>query len=361
MARRLAEEQGAEERADREAEKQPGETRATLLAVTATVLVLAFLKWSQAATVPVAFALFLIAIAWPVQEKLERRLPGWASFLLTILLLLSVLALFVGALWWSAELVSAKSAQYMPRLQAVYARVQAWAAGYGFDLSGSNLRGLSGGLAKSIAAALSASISGILLVLALAILGLHEVRAFRDRARHAFRHERRGAELVETARKIAAQYQEYLWAVTVAAVLQGVAVGLFSLLIGLDFPFVWGLLAFLLNYVPTVGSVVAVVPPTLFALVQFDGLGRPLAVFLGMAALQLIMGNYVDPLIQGRYLSMSPVVILASIIFWGWLWGVPGALLGVPITVGLVIAAGHFPRTRWIARLLTESSPPGQR
>jgi predicted PurR-regulated permease PerM len=359
MVQTLIEERGAEKRTEREPEKKPGETRATLLAVIATVLVLAFLKWSQAATVPVAFAVFLIAIAWPVQEKLERRLPRWASFLLTILLMLAVLALFVGALWWSTELVSARSAQYMPRLQAVYARLQGWAAGYGFDLSGSSLRGLTGGLARSIAAALSASVSGILLILALAILGLHEVRDFRDRARHAFRQERHGAELVETIRKIATQYQEYLWALTVTAILQGVTVGLFSLLIGLDFPFVWGLLAFVLNYVPTVGSTLAVIPPTLFALVQFDGFGRPLAVFLGMAALQLIMGNYVDPLIQGKYLSMSPVVILTSIVFWGWLWGVPGALLGVPITVGIVIASDHFPKTRWIARLLSEEpSPP---
>ena len=359
MAQALIEEPGTA----REPEKQPGETRATLLAVIATVLVLAFLKWSQAATVPVAFAVFLIALAWPVQEKLERRLPRWASFLLTVLLMLSVLALFVGALWWSTELVSAKSAQYMPRLQAVYARLQEWAAGYGITIpSGGPGELAGGGVARSVLGGASALISGILLVLALAILGLHEVRGFRERAQRAFRHQDRGAKIVESIREIAARYQEYLWARTVAAILQGLTVGLFSWLIGLDFAFVWALLAFLLNYIPTVGSVLAVIPPSLFALVQFDSLGRPLAVFLGMSALQLVMGNFVDPLIQGKFLSLSPFIVLVSIAFWGWLWGVPGALLGVPITVGLVIAADHFPRTRWIARLLTEEpSPRGQR
>jgi predicted PurR-regulated permease PerM len=73
-----------------------------------------------------------------------------------------------------------------------------------------------------------------------------------------------------------------------------------------------------------------------------------------MCILQLVMGNYADPLIQGKYLALSPVVVLAAIVFWGWVWGVAGALLGVPITVGIVIAADQFPQTRWIARLLAE-------
>jgi AI-2 transport protein TqsA len=98
-----------------------------------------------------------------------------------------------------------------------------------------------------------------------------------------------------------------------------------------------------------------VIPPSLFALIQFDGLGRPLLVFLGMAVLQLVCGNYVDPLIQGHYLSLSPVVVLVSILLWGWIWGIPGAFLGVPITIGLVVTADHFPKTRWIARLLSEA------
>ena len=164
----------------------------------------------------------------------------------------------------------------------------------------------------------------------------------------------RGRSLIDSAEAISSKYQSYLWACTVAAILQGLSVWLFSLAMGLDFAFVWGLLAFLLNYIPTVGSALAVLPPTLFALIQFNGLGRPLAVFLGMALLQLLFGNYIDPIIQGRYVSLSPVVVLISIVFWGWVWGVSGALLGVPITLGIVIAADHFPNTRWIARMLAE-------
>lgn len=71
--------------------------------------------------------------------------------------------------------------------------------------------------------------------------------------------------------------------------------------------------------------------------------------------LQILFGNYLDPIIQGRFVKLSPVVVLISIIFWGWVWGIPGALLGVPITIGIVIATDHFPRTLWIAKMLSEA------
>jgi AI-2 transport protein TqsA len=334
----------------------PGEVRARLLAVVATVLVLAFLKWSAPATMPLGFAVFLIALAWPLQEWLDRRLPHWAAFTLTVLTVLLVLAAFIGALWWGAHLVAEKAPQYAGRVQQVYQSFQGWLQQYGLSLpqSGSGTgQFLSGGLARTLLGGLASSLSLLALVLALTILGLAEVRDFRERAARAFRDRRHGTELVESVRQIATKYQQYLRALTFTAVLQGVTVWLLSLALGLDFAFVWALLAFLLNFVPTVGSTLAVIPPTLFAVFQFGTPGRALAVLLSMTVLQLVMGNYVDPLIQGRMVALSPVVVLVSIVFWGWIWGVPGALLGVPITVGIVIATDHFPKTRWIARLLS--------
>ncbi len=341
-------------------ESGQGQVRTRLLAVVATVLVLAFLKWSQVATMPLAFAAFLIALAWPLQVRLEKRLPRWASFALTILALLAALGLFFGALWWCAHLVGEKAPQYTQRLHALQAQLQGWARANGFQLPQGGIQQLaSGGMAKSILASLVSAVSLMLLVIALAILGLLEVHGLRRKVERAFPEGHKARSLIDSVETIVHSYQKYLWACTVAAILQGVAVWLLAILVGLDFAIVWAVMAFLLNYVPTVGSAVAVIPPTLFALVQFDSFERPLAVFLGMAALQLIFGNYVDPLIQGRYVSLSPVAVLVSIVFWGWVWGVPGALLGVPITIGIAIAADHFPGTRWMARLLEEA--PGKK
>jgi AI-2 transport protein TqsA len=339
------------------AERAPGHVRARLQAVVAVLLLLAFLKWSVVATMPVGFALFLIALAWPLQRKLEQWLPHKVSFLLAVLALLLAVGLFVGALWWSGQMVVERAPQYAQRLQAIYGQVQTWTRSHGIDLNAAGLKG-GGDLARTALASLASSVSLILLILALAILGLNEVRAFRRKSETAFPEERR-RQLVESVEAIVSKYQSYLWSCTIAAVLQGLSFWFFSLVMGLDFALVWGVLAFLLNYIPTVGSAVAVVPPSLFALVQFDGFGRPLAIFLGMALLQLLFGNYLDPIIQGRFVSLSPVIVLISIVFWGWIWGIPGALLGVPITIGLVIGTDHFPRTRWIARMLSDE-PKGR-
>lgn len=337
-------------------EPVPGRHRARLQAVTTVVLVLAFLKWSQVATLPLAFAVFLIALAWPLQEKLARRLPRWASLVLTVLVLLAVLGVFLGALIWSADLMVSRLPQYAGKLRQVHDQIQGSLAGYGVSLPDPQ-GGAGGEIGKTVLHAVYGSVSLILLILALTILGLVEVGSFRAKAEHAFRDARHGRDLLASARAIAEKFQSYLWARTIAAVLQGVAVALLSWILGLDLALVWGLLAFLLNYIPTLGSVLAVLPPTLFALVQFDGLGRALGVLAAMSVLQLVMGNYLDPLIQGKLLKLSPVVVLISIVFWGWIWGIGGALLGVPIMVGVVIACEHFPATRWIARMLVEEKP----
>lgn len=347
-----------------EPETNPGRTRARLLAVIAAVLVVAFLKWSAVVTMPLALALFLIALGWPLQERLERRLPRKLAFALTVLSMLLVFAAFVGALVWCGQLIAEKAPQYSGKVQAVYAQIQEWARGYGLSLPGSSQgSGGQGSLAQGlVASTLKVAVSSIslaLLIAAFVILGLYEVHDFKAKAKVAFRHPRHGDELIETGRAICERFMRYLRVFVLTALVQGVLVFLFALLVGLDFAFVWALLAFLLNFVPTVGSVIAVIPPSLFALVQFDNPSRAFLVFLGMAAVQLISGNYIDPLIQGRFLKLSSVALLISITFWGWVWGIPGAFIGVPMMIGLMITADHFPNTRWIARLLSEA-PKGK-
>jgi predicted PurR-regulated permease PerM len=100
---------------------------------------------------------------------------------------------------------------------------------------------------------------------------------------------------------------------------------------------------------------VGVVPPSLFGLVQFSGWEAAL-VPLGVAGVQLLMGHFVDPLLQGRYLALSPYVVLVAVTFWGWLWGVAGAFLSMPITVGIAVACQQSERTRWLATFLAEDA-----
>jgi predicted PurR-regulated permease PerM len=147
--------------------------------------------------------------------------------------------------------------------------------------------------------------------------------------------------------------RRYLLVMTFTSFLTGLLTSIWCFVLGVDLAFVWGLVGFILNFIPTLGSIIAVIPPTLVALV-FNGVGRGIATLLGLAAIQTVMGNFVDPHLQGKTLQLSPFVALISIAFWGWVWGIPGAILGVPMTIAIVLLCQEFDSTRGIAIVLGE-------
>ena len=118
---------------------------------------------------------------------------------------------------------------------------------------------------------------------------------------------------------------------------------------------VWAVLTFLLGFIPNLGSVISGILPTLYALVTKD-LQTALLAGLGLFAIEQIIGNFVDPRMQGRQIAISPIVVLGSILIWGWIWGAAGALLAVPVTVGLLVAFAHVPALRPMALLLSNQT-----
>ena len=131
----------------------------------------------------------------------------------------------------------------------------------------------------------------------------------------------------------------------------GLLLGFINFAIGLDFYVLWGVIAFLLNYIPSIGSIVAAVPAVALALVQ---LGPGWAVFVAASylAVNLTIGNFIEPRILGRRLGLSPLVVILSLFFWGWVWGPAGMLLGVPMTVVVKLLLELSPDTRWLGVLL---------
>ena len=99
-----------------------------------------------------------------------------------------------------------------------------------------------------------------------------------------------------------------------------------------------------------------IVPPVLYAFVQFDGYLMPGIILLGFAVLQITISNFVYPILQGQRLSLSPLAIVISMAFWSWLWGIAGALIAIPLTAAAVIVCDNFARTRWFATLLSRGS-----
>lgn len=331
-------------------------TTQTLMAVIATILIVAALRATQPISMPLAFAFFIAVLVYPLQCWFNRYMPRWLSLVLVLLLLVGVLGLAVGALTLSAEIIEPKAPEYLNRLQQMAQSVQSWAQARGFPVSpfssGQNstnqlIQEAIGGI-KSLLSALSSFV----LVVSLLVLLLLEVNQYKKKVQRAFP-SRTSDRLIDAVDSMSAKLRRYLFVMTLTSLLTGILTSLWCFILGVDLVFVWGLVAFVLNYIPTLGSIIAVIPPTLVALV-FNGVGRGIAALVGLAALQMAIGNFVDPRLQGKTLQLSPFVALISIVFWGWVWGIPGAILGVPMTVAIILLCQEFDSTRGIAIVLGE-------
>jgi predicted PurR-regulated permease PerM len=340
----------------------PERARNRLLVVLAAVAVLFALHFARPVLLPVAFAVFLMGLLWPVMAWLRRRMPRTLAFVATLLVFAACLWAFGWVLTAASKAAVDRWPEYQPRFEELASswseRAKSWGLSIGGgEVSGSTSAGGASGQARRAAGSFVSFVEGALLTIAFVALGLLEIEAFGRKVVSI--NPSGGARVVSAARRVASRFGRYFYTRTVMGVIQGVATGLFAWAVGLDLPFVWGVLSALLNYIPTIGSVLAVVPPSLFALVQFPQPGKALMVVGGLAAVQIVLGNYVDPRIQGRWLSLSPFVVLLSVAFWGFLWGPAGALIAVPITLALVVAGREFPSLRPLSVLLAEEEKDG--
>lgn len=330
-------------------------TTQTLMAVIATILIVAALRATQPISMPLAFAFFIAVLVYPLQRWFNRYMPHWLSLVLVLLLLAGVLGLAVGALELSAEIIEPKAPEYLNRLQQMAESARSWAQSRGFPVSqfssGQNSTQLTQEAIGGIKSLLSA-LSLFVLVVSLLVLLLLEVNQYKKKVQRAFP-SRTSDRLINAVGSMSEKLRRYLLVMTLTSFLTGVLTSIWCFILGVDLAFVWGLIAFVLNYIPTLGSIIAVIPPTLVALV-FNGVGRGIATLLGLAALQVAIGNFVDPRLAGKTLQLSPFIALISIVFWGWVWGIPGAILGVPMTVAIILLCQEFDSTRGIAIVLGE-------
>lgn len=332
-------------------------TTQILMAIIATILIVSALKATQPISMPLAFAFFIVILVHPLQCRLESRLPRWLSLILVLLLLSGILGLGVGILSLSAEIIEPKVPQYLDRLQQMWETVQSWANTYGlpipqlnsqFNGSFTQLTQQAVGGIKSFLSALSLFV----LVVSMLVLLLLEVSQYRKKVQKAFP-SRISDRIIHAVGNTSEKLRRYLVVMSLTSFLTGVLTAIWCFVLGVDLALVWGLIAFILNFIPTLGSIVAVIPPTIIAFI-FQGASRGIATLIGLAVIQTIMGNFVDPRVQGKSLQLSPFVALFSIVFWGWVWGIPGAILGVPMTIAIILLCEEFENTRGVAIFLSE-------
>ena len=326
--------------------------RERLLTLIAVVLAVAALRATYPVSMPLMFAAVIVAALWPLKLWFDRWLPSWLSYTLTVVALFAVLAGFAGAVYLSTGQVLSTMLRQWPKLKGVYEGVQGWASRRGVPLNGAadqrRVMAFAGSLASGVyGAATYTGFIGLLVV-----LGLPEVPRLSGRMRSDLGRDAR-REAMDSVAEISKQVRLYLGTTLATSVLTGVACSAWALVTGLDLALVWGLLNFLLNFVPVIGNIVGIIPPTLYAVIQFGGLGKPALVFAGFSLIQIVISNVVYPLLQGRQLSLSPLAIIVAMAFWSWMWGIAGALIAVPLTASAVIVCDQFDRSRWIARLLS--------
>ena len=162
--------------------------------------------------------------------------------------------------------------------------------------------------------------------------------------------------MAEVLKTVDSQVRQYLVTKTLISLGTGILTWLVLLILGVDFPLVFGFIASVLNYIPNIGSTIAVLFPFALSLLQFESLGVPLGVILGLGGTQMVMGNVVEPRIMGYRLNLSPLLILVSLIFWGWLWGMWGMILAVPMMAAIKIVMENLDPVKPIAALMSGST-----
>ncbi|MGG5823595.1 AI-2E family transporter [Falsiroseomonas sp. HW251] len=327
--------------------------RNRLLAVLVGLASVAALKWSYPVSMPLAAAAFVVAAAWPVKTGLDRVVPAWASYAGTVLVLLVICIAFVAALYVSVSQLVGTLVERRGQFEAIYARATGWAAAHGLPvISGDDGYRRLLGVAKAVLADIWTIGAYVCLVAILVLFGLQEVSAATRRLRRSTLSEE-ADRIIATAEQISTKVRDYAGVTALTSVLTGAACAGWAAVTGLELAMLWGILNFLLNFFPVVGNIAGIVPPTLFAVVQF-GLGAHAAiVFAGYATIQIVISNLVYPWLQGRGVSLSPTAILIALVFWGWAWGAAGGLMAIPLTAAFVVTCAQFRATGWIARLLS--------
>jgi len=337
-----------------------------LMVAASIVVVTAGLRAARPVLLPITLAVFIAIVSQPLLEGLKRlplpmgrRLPHAAAAVLTVVLDLALLAVVVWLLSTSILGFRASLPRYEERLGQLWDTAVAWTATLGMDISGRRLPDLIGtdtlfGALQGTATALTGFLTRLVLVVLTLFFALLEQPKIPRKLRAAFGRE---AQAQERMLKVAAEIQIYLRVKTLVSIATGVLFGLWVALLGIDFPLLWGFLAFVLNYIPNIGSIVGAIPPTALALVG-SGPGTTALVVIGSLVINLGLSNAVEPQLMGRSLGLSPLVVFVSVILGGWIWGPMGVVLGVPLTMAVKILLENTEDLRWLAVLMGRNAPP---
>jgi AI-2 transport protein TqsA len=328
----------------------------TLLGLCAIILGFCALYLARSILAPVAFSLFIIAIVWPLQRSLQARLPKLMALAATLVAILVVITVLVSLIVWGFGRIGQWLIGNAARFQVLYTEATDWLEGHGVSLATQVFDNFNAGwiirAVQEIGGRVHNLISFAIITLVFTALGLLEVGTTR-RNIERLENKEIGQLLLQAGANIAEKCQKYMLVRSVMSVLTGIMIWGVALLAGLELATAWGVIAFVLNYIPFIGPFIATIFPTLFAIVQFQSWQLALIIFVSLNLIQFLIGSYLEPRIAGAALSVSPFLILLAVFFWTFLWGLPGAFIGVPIVIAVLTICEHHESTKWVATLLS--------
>ncbi len=315
---------------------------------------------ADAVLAPLALAIFIVALVWPLQRWLQERIPALIALAVTMSLTVLAMLAFASLVVWGFGRVGRSILADSGRYQAIYDAAVAWLDGHGVSVAGLWAEHFNVGWllrqAQGITGRVNTTLSFWIVTLVYVILMLMEVEDAKRKVSVFLKPD--AARLVigasaDTARK----FRKYMIVRTQMSVVTGALVAAFAYAAGLQFALEWGVIAFALNYIPFIGPFIATLFPTLLAMAQFASWEAVLGVFLCLNVIQFVIGSYVEPRVSGNVLAVSPSVVLFAVFFWTFLWGLFGSFIGVPIAIAALTFCEHASPTRWIAGLLGGPAP----
>lgn len=326
-----------------------------LVAFAAVVVAVAGLKAASDIILPILFAAFLAILGVPLVRLLHVRLkfPSALAIFVVVLFFALGLVAITGIVVETVRSFTVNADRYQDEFIGLVGDTIRLADQAGIRLDESlALKILQPELMMGVISqtlnALIGVLSRLMIVLVTMTFILLEAAELELKFKAAFGTEARPAGPFTDA---TAQVQRYLVIKSIASAVTGLLITAGCTVIGLDFPVVWGLIAFLFNYVPSIGSIVAAIPAILLAVVQLSP-AWGLAVMALYLAVNITIGNFLEPRFMGRQLGLSPLVVFLSLLFWGWVWGPVGMLFCVPMTVIAKLFLESQEDTRWIAVFL---------
>jgi len=323
------------------------------IVMASVIIVLAGVKFASVIIVPFLLSLFIAIILSPAYNFLRsKHIPDILSIIIVMIVFLFFLALIAKLIGSSLHQFSANSDLYADKLSLYYEDFANFTKNFGFEIPSSEISSVVN--SKQIMHFSTAIIEGIgsiftngFIVVLTVVFMLLESQYFSikieaiDKEKSTMKH----------INKIFSQIKSYMVIKALISAVTGFIIYFCLSFIGTDYAFLWGVLAFLLNFIPNIGSIIAAIPAVLITLVQLGGLSALLVSILYLFA-NIVIGSIVEPKVMGRGLGLSTLVVFISLIFWGWLLGLVGMLLSIPLTIMAKIVFAANENTQWISIML---------